>query len=191
MSPLPAPAHRAHQARPGRRTRPFRPVHPVRRIRRVRRAAPAVGLAASAALLAAGCSSTTHAAADTRTPAHLTVNGGYIPQPLLTDLAVAYVTVTNSGGSPAALTAVSTPLAAHVSLHTTTDMTMRQVTSLPVPAHGRLTLATGGDHLMLENLVRKPAVGDTVPLTLHFTGATPTTMTVTVPVRPTTYTPKG
>jgi copper(I)-binding protein len=34
-------------------------------------------------------------------------------------------------------------------------------------------------------------VGDKVTLTLHFTHATPATVTVTVPVRPTTYRPGG
>ncbi|MBY8879196.1 copper chaperone PCu(A)C [Actinacidiphila acidipaludis] len=123
-------------------------------------------------------------------PAKLAVRSGYIPQPLLTDLAAAYVTVVNDGGTDAQLTAVTTPLAAHVTLHTTQGTTMRQVMELTVPAGGRLTLGTGGDHLMLEDLTRRPSVGETVPLTLHFAHATPATVTVTVPVRPTTYQPK-
>ena len=62
------------------------------------------------------------------------------------------------------LTSVTTPLAAHVTLHTTVGTTMRQVMSLPVPAGGSLALGLGGDHLMLENLTRRPAVGDKVTL---------------------------
>lgn len=124
-------------------------------------------------------------------PARLTVGAGYIPQPLLTDEAAAYVTVANSGGTDALLTSVTTPLAGHVTLHTTTGTTMRQVTSLTVPAGGRLTLGTGGDHLMLEGLTHKPSVGERITLRLHFTHATPATVTITVPVRPTTYHPKG
>lgn len=145
---------------------------------------------ALAAVVGLGGCSATSASAHGKGPAKLAVNGGYIPQPLLTDLAAAYVTVVNSGGTDAELTSVTTPLAAHVTLHTTQGTTMRQVTSLTVPAGGRLTLGTGGDHLMLENLTRRPAVGDTVPLTLHFAHATPATVTVTVPVRPTSYQPK-
>jgi hypothetical protein len=119
------------------------------------------------------------------------VSGAYIPRPLLTDMAAAYFTVTNTGGSTARLTSVTSSLAAHATLHTTTDDTMRQVMSLAVPAGGKLTLSTGGDHVMLEDLTRKPAVGDKVTLTLHFAHATPATMAVTVPVRPTTYHPGG
>lgn len=127
----------------------------------------------------------------TGSPAELTVSGGYIPRPLLTDEAAAYVTVTNSGGTDAQLTSVSSSLAEHVSLHTTTGTTMRQATSLTVPAGGRLTLETGGNHLMLETLTHMPSVGERITLRLHFTNATPATVTLTVPVRPTAYHPKG
>lgn len=166
-------------------------------------AAGAVAVAATCAVLLAGCGSDagsrgpgtgSRAAADVADagrPGRLTVSGGYIPQPLLTDMAAAYFTVTSTGGGAARLTSVTTPLAAHVTLHTTVGTTMEQVPSFTVPAGGSLTLGTGGNHLMLENLVRKPAVGDKVTLVLHFAHATPATLSVTVPVRPTTYTPKG
>ncbi|WP_333768040.1 copper chaperone PCu(A)C [Streptomyces sp. IBSBF 2435] len=124
-------------------------------------------------------------------PARLTVSGGYIPRPLLADEAAAYVTVSNSGGTDAQLTSVTTPLAAHVTLHTTTGTTMRQVTSLTVPAGGRLVLGTGGAHMMLETLTHMPSVGERITLMLHFTHATPATVALTVPVRPTTYHPRG
>lgn len=123
------------------------------------------------------------------TPAKLAVSSGYITRPLLTDEAAAYVKITNSGGTAAELTSVTTPLAAQVTLHTTTGTTMRQVETLTVPARGSLSLGLGADHLMLENLTRRPAVGDTVTLVLHFAHATPGAVTVTVPVRPTTYRP--
>jgi copper(I)-binding protein len=152
----------------------------------------AVAVAAVAGLiLAGGSSSGANGSAKAGSPAKLSVSAGYIPQPLLTDLAAAYFTVTNSGGTAAELTSVSTPLAAHVTLHSTTGTTMYQVASLTVPAGGRLTLGTGADHLMLENLTGKPSVGAKVTLTLHFAHATPATMTVTVPVQPTTYHPEG
>jgi hypothetical protein len=140
-------------------------------------------------------SSPAGATTKTASPARLAVTAAYIPRPLLTDMAAAYFTITNSGGTAARLTSVTSSLAAHATLHTTsTDAgadTMRQVSSLTVPAGGKLTLTTGGDHVMLENLVREPAVGDKVTLTLHFAHASPATVTVTVPVRPTTYAPEG
>ncbi|MEC3995582.1 copper chaperone PCu(A)C [Actinacidiphila sp. DG2A-62] len=166
-------------------------------------AAGAVAVAATCAVLLAGCGSDAGSswagagpraaadAADAGRPAHLTVSGGYIPQPLLTDMAAAYFTVTSTNGGAARLTSVTTPLAEHVTLHTTVGTTMRQVSSFTVPAGGSLRLGTGGNHLMLENLARRPAVGDKVTLVLHFAHATPATLSVTVPVRPTTYTPKG
>jgi copper(I)-binding protein len=151
---------------------------------------------AVAAVVALGSSSSSAAGAgpsgaEGGAPARLAVSGGYLPQPLLTDMAAAYLTVHNTGGGAAELTSVTSPLAAHVTLHTTVGTTMRQVMSLPVPAGGSLTLGLGADHLMLENLTRRPAVGDKVTLTLHFTHATPATVTITVPVRPTTYRPGG
>jgi copper(I)-binding protein len=152
----------------------------------------AVAVAAGAGLILTGLSSSAAGTGATNgSPAKLAVSGGYIPQPLLTDMAAAYFTVTNSGGTTAQLTSVTTPLAAHVTLHTTTGTTMRQVTSLTVPAGGKLALGNGADHLMLEDLTRKPPVGDKVTLTLHFAHATPATVNVTVPVRPTTYRPEG
>ncbi|HEY5833324.1 copper chaperone PCu(A)C [Streptomyces sp.] len=182
------PAHPAAAASSGT------PAHPATHRRRKVAGAVTGALAGGAAVavaaaVALGGFSSSDASARGNTRADLAVTGGYIPRPILADLAAAYVTVTNSGGTPAELTSVTTPLAAHVTLHTTTGTTMRQVASLTVPAGGRLTLGTGGDHLMLENLTRRPAVGDTVPLTLHFAHATPAAVTVTVPVRPTTYRP--
>jgi copper(I)-binding protein len=146
---------------------------------------------AVAAVVGLGSASSSAAGAGDGSPARLSVSDGYIPQPLLTDMAAAYVKVSNTGGSAAELTSVTSPLAAHVTLHTTTGTTMRQVESLRVPAGGSLQLGLGADHLMLENLTRRPAVGDKVTLTLHFTHATPATVTVTVLVRPTTYRPGG
>ena len=173
-----------------------RPARPFRRRRTRAGAAALVVLAAAAtggSVALTGCSSAQQAGGDAKPagPARLTVSGGYIPRPLLTDMAAAYFTVTNSGGGAARLTSVTSTLAAHATLHTTSHDTMQQVPSLPVPAGGRLTLGTGGDHVMLEDLSRRPSVGDKVTLTLHFAHASPATVTVTVPVRPTTYTPGG
>ncbi|WP_435172433.1 copper chaperone PCu(A)C [Actinacidiphila sp. bgisy145] len=149
------------------------------------------GSTAGSKAASSGASGADGANAKAGSPAALAVSGGYIPQPLLTDMAAAYFTVTNTGGTAAQLTSVTSGLAAHATLHTTSNDTMQQVMSLTVPAGGKLTLSTGGDHVMLEDLTHKPAVGDKVTLTLHFAHATPAAVTVTVPVRPTTYQPEG
>ena len=148
-----------------------------------RTAAAALVLGLSAALTA--CGGQDSGAGD---DPKLSVSGAYVPQPPTPDMAAGYVTVTNKGGADDELTSVTTPLAAEVTMHTTTGTRMKQVRSLKVPADGELRLATGGDHLMLTNLTRKPKVGDKVSFTLHFASSDP--IEIKVPVEPTTYRPK-
>lgn len=158
-------------------------------------------VAATAATAAAltGCSAGTQAAtADTTarsaSPAAavpvLKVTGGYVREPLMKDMAGGYVTIVNTGRADDRLTSVTSDLAAEVSMHRTTAAgQMEPVTSFTIPAGGRLVLAKGGNHLMLMNLRRMPAVGDTVTFQLHFAKSAP--LTVRVPVQPTSYVPKG
>lgn len=154
------------------------------------RSAVAAGAAATAvlgALALGGCGDTSDGPAGSP---DLSATGGYIPEPVLGDMAAGYLTVRNDGDADDRLTSVSSDLAADVTLHTTTgDERMRKVDGLDVPAGGELTLARGGDHLMLERLSRKPEAGDTVTLTLRFATSDP--IEAEVPVRPTTYRPEG
>lgn len=141
-----------------------------------------------AALAAAGVLLTTLAACSGGDgKPELSALGGFVPQPLMEDMAAGYVTVRNDGDAADELTSVTTALAGKVTLHTTQDNTMKQVKQLDVPAGGELELARGGDHLMLEKLGRKPKVGEKVTLTLHFAKSQP--IKVEVPVEPTTYRP--
>ncbi|MDX2706918.1 copper chaperone PCu(A)C [Streptomyces sp. PA03-6a] len=117
----------------------------------------------------------------------LTVSGAYIPQPTLADMAAGYFTVSNTGDRDARLTSVTSDLSGDITLHSTEDNRMRRVTSFTVPAGGRLTLALGGNHLMLTNLEHKPAAGEQVSLRLHFDDAD--TIDVRVPVKPAGYHP--
>jgi copper(I)-binding protein len=59
-------------------------------------------------------------------------------------------------------------------------MEMVTVDALVVPAHGRLVLEPGGDHLMIMGLRKALVVGEPIQLTLTFEGAEP--LTVSVPV---------
>lgn len=157
------------------------------RRRPVRALTATVALAGSLAL--AGCSSASDASAHAVTKGpKLSVSGAYIPQPVMADMAAGYFTVTNTGDTDAELTSVSSDLAADITMHTTTDNRMRKVNSLTVPAGGRLTLSSGGNHLMLMELTHKPVAGDRVSMELHFAKAGP--IGVTVPVEPTGYRPK-
>jgi periplasmic copper chaperone A len=145
---------------------------------------PLPRIAATAALVLAGA--TACSASPDRGP-ELKVSGAYIPQPALADLAAGYLTVTNTGGEDARLTSVTSDLSRDVTLHSTQDNRMRRVSSLTVPAGGRLTLALGGDHLMLADLGHKPVAGERVTLRLHFDDAG--TIDVRVPVKPAGYHP--
>ncbi|MFI9103880.1 copper chaperone PCu(A)C [Streptomyces fildesensis] len=159
----------------------------------MRRRGPARALIATVALAGslalAGCSSASDASAHAGAKGpKLSVSGAYIPQPVMADMAAGYFTVTNTGDTDAELTSVSSDLAADITMHTTTDNRMRKVNSLTVPAGGRLTLSSGGNHLMLMELTHKPVAGDKVSMELHF--ATTGPIGVTVPVEPTGYRPK-
>ncbi|AJE84122.1 hypothetical protein SLNWT_3746 [Streptomyces albus] len=118
----------------------------------------------------------------------LTVGGAYMPQPLAADMAAGFLTVTNKGGTDDALTAVSSELAEKVTLHETVDRSMREVREFPVPAGGRLRLASGGSHLMFEGIRRKPEQGEKVPVKLTFEKSG--TLTVRLPVKSATYQPR-
>jgi copper(I)-binding protein len=54
-----------------------------------------------------------------------------------------------------------------------TVLGMKVVPFLEVPAHGKLELKPGGDHLMLMDLKSTPKEGETVRLTLRFQPAAP------------------
>ncbi|MFF7447679.1 MULTISPECIES: copper chaperone PCu(A)C [unclassified Streptomyces] len=145
-------------------------------------ALPALTLAGALAL--AGCS-------DSADPgdahAELSVSAAYMPQPVSDDMAAGFLTLTNRGGTKAELTSVTSDLG-EVTVHETVDSAMREVKRLTVPAHGRLVFKSGGSHLMFEKLKRKPQQGETVSVELHFAQSDP--VTVAMPVKPATYTPK-
>lgn len=85
----------------------------------------------------------------------------------------AFLTIVNSGSAPDRLIGGTTPIAGDVQVHMA-DMTggvmrMRQLAEgLEIPAGGTVTLEPGSYHIMLMDLQRPLARGDTVPLTLEF-----------------------
>lgn len=87
--------------------------------------------------------------------------------------AAGYLTITNAGATPDTLVSASTPDAKSVEIHQETMqggiMRMRPVTGgLTVPAHGALTLAPSGYHLMLIAPRRAFRPGESIPLDLRF-----------------------
>jgi len=139
-------------------------------------------LVTTAALVLAGCGSDGSSAA-----ARLSVKSAYMPQPVTDSLAAGYLVIENDGGTADELTSVTSDVAQDVTVHETTGQSMQEVTGLKVPADGELVLKSGGNHLMFENLKRKPKEGETVSLRLHFTKSK--AITVEMPVKSATYQP--
>ncbi|MEV4865673.1 copper chaperone PCu(A)C [Streptomyces ossamyceticus] len=119
--------------------------------------------------------------------AELSVKAAYMPQPVTDSMAAGYLVIENKGGRADELTSVTSDLAQDVTVHETAGQAMKQVSALKVPAGGELVLQSGGNHLMFENLKRKPKEGETVSLRLHFTKSK--AITVEMPVKSATYQP--
>ncbi|MCZ9346272.1 copper chaperone PCu(A)C [Streptomyces sp. TRM76130] len=143
-----------------------------------RSALGAVVLAGGLALT--GCGAGDSAGAD------LSVSGAYVPRPVSDTMAAGFLTITNDGDVEDELTSVTSD-AGEVTVHRTVDGTMRQVDSLPIPAHGELALRSGGDHLMFEKLEQRPEEGQALSVELHFADSDP--VTVEMPVKSATYQP--
>jgi copper(I)-binding protein len=142
-------------------------------------------LAAALALAAAGCSGTDSGSGGSAP--RISVSSAYMPQPVSDSLAAGFLTIVNEGGTADRLTSAHSDVG-EVTVHETVGQAMRPVDRLTVPAGGRLVLESGGNHLMFEQLTRKPRQGETVTVELRF--AESGTVTVKMPVKPATYSPK-
>jgi periplasmic copper chaperone A len=98
----------------------------------------------------------------------------------------AYFTVRNNGEKADRLLRVGSPAAQSVELHSMTMdgnlMKMRAIPALDIPAGAKVTLGSGGYHVMLVNLAHPLTVGTSVPLTLTFERAG--SIDVSAPVEP-------
>ena len=83
-----------------------------------------------------------------------------------------YLTVANWGAAPDELIGATCTCAREVQLHlmsmSGSVMSMRRVSALTVPAHGKLELKPGGAHLMVLGLKAPIKDGDKVNMTLTF-----------------------
>jgi len=101
--------------------------------------------------------------------AEVTVHNAWVrptvPQQKVTG---AFMTITST--TPAQLVGITSPVAERVEIHKmkmdNDVMTMRAVSSLPLPAGKQTKLAPGGYHVMLFDLHQQVKAGDNVPLTL-------------------------
>ncbi|MDX1618578.1 MAG: copper chaperone PCu(A)C [Balneolaceae bacterium] len=87
-----------------------------------------------------------------------------------------YLTILNRTPQTDTLVAVSTDAAGHTEIHQSFRKEggvsgMRPAGPLPVESGSRLELKPGGYHLMLMQLSRDLAAGDSISLTLKFTGS--------------------
>ena len=86
----------------------------------------------------------------------------------------AFLTISNPGAQDTLLR-IESPVASSVEMHQTSMkdglMQMRQVETVPVPAHGRVQFDPGGLHVMLLGLKRPLVEGQHFPMTLVFQNA--------------------
>lgn len=84
-----------------------------------------------------------------------------------------YLSITNGGGEPDRLLAVSSSFSDDVQMHVSSIKdgvaSMRQVTDgVPIPVGETIKFEPGGLHLMLLDPKSRPAEGGKIPLTLKF-----------------------
>ena len=84
----------------------------------------------------------------------------------------AYFAIENLGAQGDRLLQVATSVAGSAEIHSMTMdgnvMRMRQIAALDIPAHSTATFKPGSYHVMLVDLKRPLAAGETIPLSLTF-----------------------
>ncbi|WP_225824173.1 copper chaperone PCu(A)C [Streptomyces naphthomycinicus] len=151
----------------------------------MRRRAVLTSGALTGALALTGCSGS--GAQSGQDKADLSVSSPYMPQPVSSDMAAGFLTITNKGGAGDRLTSVTSDLAGQITMHSTVGGAMAEKPAFAIPAHGRLVFRSGGNHLMFEQLKRAPKQGQTVTVKLTF--AESGSLTVEMPVESATYNP--
>lgn len=132
---------------------------------RAANAAPKLTVVALAALLAA---TTAADAAD----AGITVENPWMRIIIKARPAAGYFTLENHTGSPVDLTGAASSACGMIMLHEAENVNgvekMHPVKSVIVPAHGTLSFAPGGYHMMCMSPGDAMTVGATAPVTLKF-----------------------
>jgi periplasmic copper chaperone A len=121
----------------------------------------------------------------------LDVNAGYAVTSVLSldgTTTTAYMSIANAGLQPAGLVGASSTKATSVQLDNapasgSNAETITAVDSIPIAAGGIVALAPGGYHLMVMGLSAPLRIGDTLPLTLHFSGGRTAHLTLPVEAR--------
>jgi copper(I)-binding protein len=121
----------------------------------------------------------------------LDINSGYAVSSVVSlegTTTSAYMSIANSGLKPADLVGVTSPKATSVKLTGTPKdgsnaTAITAVGSIPIPADGVVALAPGGYHLTVAGLSAPLRIGDTLPVTLRFSGGRTAHLTLPVQAR--------
>lgn len=120
------------------------------------------------AVLALGC----RAAPDAVRAGALEIRDAYAFEPILGDVASAYMSIRNSGTEPDRLQGAEAAEAGLVMMHQQVESggqtVMRHVELVDLPPGATVVFAPGGLHFMLEQLAGPLAAGDTLDLVLQF-----------------------
>lgn len=144
------------------------------------RAALAAAAALTLALTAAACASD-DAASDAPAPL-ITFDDGWA-KATDTEMSGVFGTITNPGKADVHLTGVSGELGGSTELHETVPggggmMMQEKEDGFLIPVGGELTLAPGGNHIMLMDLDAPITTGQQITLTLEFDGGAEQVITV-------------
>lgn len=98
----------------------------------------------------------------------MAVTGAFLPLPASPAVASVYLVFHNLTARPDALLSVGTSIASSSMAMSEGSTSMSTLGSVTIPAHRRVSFVPGHDHLMLQGLTRKLAVGQTVVVNLRF-----------------------
>lgn len=132
---------------------------------------------AAALALAAGCHGSRGGSA---AAGSLAVTHAVVPVPASRAEASVFMVIENRSGARVTLVGGTSPDAESVRLDRDIGGQMEPVPGVDIPAGGRMRLVPGSYHLMLMNVGRALAVGDTV--TLHLTFEPSASLTVRAPL---------
>jgi periplasmic copper chaperone A len=140
--------------------------------------------AASAAAVPAGAATATStgSASGSATRNGMQVTGAFVPLPPSPSVAAAYLELHNLTGRPDTLMSISTSVASSAMAMSEGASSMQMLGPVTIPAHGTVSFVPGHDHVMLQGLTRKLAIGQDVDVRLRFRHAG--TLSIEIPVVP-------
>ncbi len=105
--------------------------------------------------------------------------------PMMELAGAAFMVIVNNTDADDALVGASSPAAATVEIHQTTEaedgtMMMAPVEEVPIPAGGLAELKPGGYHVMLIDLVQPLVEGEQIEISLDFASSEPQTIVVPI-----------